>query len=210
MRDPHQILGVPRHATAEQIRAAYRRLARELHPDVCADPDAARRFAAVAEAYERLTDPQLSPPRPRPAASGDASEDEVEAAEVYDVFFRSAGPARAAPRARRRPPVPPTQTPRAARPDPARPPRGAGPGLTIDVPLSVTEAAEGATVTVPTPNGPVLLTVPAGTPDARTFRIPGADGASPHTDLVVRVRVIPPSGAEIDRAFGQDPPPARD
>jgi curved DNA-binding protein CbpA len=55
--DPYGVLGVARTATRGQIRAAYRRLARELHPDANADPKAARRFARVSHAYETLGDP---------------------------------------------------------------------------------------------------------------------------------------------------------
>jgi curved DNA-binding protein CbpA len=54
----YEILGLEPHATGAEIRAAYRRLARRYHPDVCAGIDAARRFAEVAGAYEVLHDPR--------------------------------------------------------------------------------------------------------------------------------------------------------
>src|SRR5256885_8908410 len=56
--DYYALLGVSRQATDEQIRSAYRKLARQYHPDVNSAPDAAERFKAVTEAYEVLTDPQ--------------------------------------------------------------------------------------------------------------------------------------------------------
>src|SRR5438067_13327592 len=58
-RDPYEVLGVPRDADETQIKKAFRRLARELHPDVNAhDPDAEEKFKEAAEAYEILNDPE--------------------------------------------------------------------------------------------------------------------------------------------------------
>jgi curved DNA-binding protein CbpA len=55
--DLYGTLGVPRDASALEIRRAYRRLARHQHPDLNPDPDGSRRFAALAGAYEILRDP---------------------------------------------------------------------------------------------------------------------------------------------------------
>jgi DnaJ-domain-containing protein 1 len=54
--DPYALLGVPRDASKADIKAAYRRLALQLHPDVSDEPDATARFAAVVGAYSALTD----------------------------------------------------------------------------------------------------------------------------------------------------------
>ena len=56
--DYYELLGLSRTATAEDIKKAYRRLARQLHPDVNDAPDAADRFKEVSTAYEILSDPQ--------------------------------------------------------------------------------------------------------------------------------------------------------
>jgi molecular chaperone DnaJ len=56
--DYYGLLGVDRGATDEQLKKAYRKLARELHPDVNADPAAQERFKQVTAAYEVLSDPQ--------------------------------------------------------------------------------------------------------------------------------------------------------
>jgi molecular chaperone DnaJ len=57
-RDLYDILGVAPEASQEDIRRAYRQLARRLHPDVSPAPDAEERFKQVSAAYEILSDPQ--------------------------------------------------------------------------------------------------------------------------------------------------------
>jgi curved DNA-binding protein len=55
-RDYYKILGVQRSASADQIKTAYRRLARKYHPDVSKEPNAEARFKEMQEAYEVLRD----------------------------------------------------------------------------------------------------------------------------------------------------------
>ena len=58
-QDFYDILGVPRDADSADIQRAYRRLARQHHPDVNKHSDAEERFKDIAEAYDVLSDPQL-------------------------------------------------------------------------------------------------------------------------------------------------------
>jgi molecular chaperone DnaJ len=57
-QDLYELLGVPRDADADTIKKAYRRLARQLHPDVNPDPETQEKFKEVSRAYEVLSDPQ--------------------------------------------------------------------------------------------------------------------------------------------------------
>jgi DnaJ-class molecular chaperone len=57
-RDYYDILDVSRDASQDEIKRSYRKLARELHPDVNKAPDAEKRFSEVQEAYAVLSDPE--------------------------------------------------------------------------------------------------------------------------------------------------------
>jgi curved DNA-binding protein len=57
-RDYYEVMGVPRDASQDDIRRAYRKLARKYHPDVSDDPDAETHFKELGEAYEVLKDPE--------------------------------------------------------------------------------------------------------------------------------------------------------
>ena len=58
MADLYDTLGVSRDATGDEIKRAYRKLARELHPDINPDPQVQERFKEVTAAYDVLSDPQ--------------------------------------------------------------------------------------------------------------------------------------------------------
>ncbi|MGH3901691.1 MAG: molecular chaperone DnaJ [Pseudonocardiaceae bacterium] len=98
-KDYYAILGVPRGASAEQIKRAYRKLARELHPDVNPDAEAQRRFQEVTAAYEVLTDPQKrqivdlggDPLEPGRGGAGGDPFGGFGFGDIMDAFFGAAG-----------------------------------------------------------------------------------------------------------------------
>ena len=57
-RDYYEVVGVARDATQDEIKRAYRRLARKYHPDVSDETNAEERFKEAGEAYEVLKDPE--------------------------------------------------------------------------------------------------------------------------------------------------------
>ncbi|HZB00679.1 MAG TPA: molecular chaperone DnaJ [Actinomycetota bacterium] len=83
VRDLYEILGVRRDATAVEIKAAYRRLARELHPDVNGNPADQDRFKEITGAYEILSDPSK---RQRYDAFGSAGPQGAPFSDIQDLF----------------------------------------------------------------------------------------------------------------------------
>jgi curved DNA-binding protein len=268
-RDYYKILGVARSASQDEIKKAYRRLARKYHPDVSQEPDAEARFKEINEANEVLGDPQrrasydqLGPGwrsgqefRPPPgwtgARSGPAGAPDFDGFSDFfeSLFGQRAG--RARPRGGFRPRgadrsavaeitleqalkgtevtlnaggqsrrvrIPPGAQngtrlrvrgqgdPGAApdtagdllleirvRPDPRY--RLEGRDLHRDVPITPWEAALGATIAAPTPQGWVNLKIPPGSRSGRIMRLKGRGlpGKSPG-DLLLRLMIeVPPA-----------------
>ena len=85
MSDHYEVLGVSRSASDAEIKKAYRRLARELHPDINPDAAAAERFKLVTHAYEVLSDPQSRASYDRGPETGFGLGD------IFDSFFGGGG-----------------------------------------------------------------------------------------------------------------------
>lgn len=130
--DLYEVLGVPRDASADDIKRAYRKLARKLHPDTNPDdPTAEAQFKEVAQAYEVLSDPAARERYDRfgsvdgfdfgdPFGAGSGG-----LGDLFDAFFGGAGPFGGAGRSR----------------GPSGPPRG--PDLEVVATLEFAEAVFG-------------------------------------------------------------------
>jgi molecular chaperone DnaJ len=130
--DPYEVLGVERDASEQEIKKSFRKLARELHPDVNAhDPQAEEKFKQAAEAYEILSDPERRATYDRYGHEGLRSggyapnfDSFGSLSDLFDAFFGGAGAfgGRAGP--------------------------AAGRDLAVAVEIDLIEAAQGTTATV--------------------------------------------------------------
>jgi molecular chaperone DnaJ len=104
VRDLYEILGVRRDASPSEIKAAYRRLARELHPDVNGDPADQERFKEITGAYEILSDPAKRQRYDAFGAGGPQAGPFADIQDLFDMFFGGGFGARTArgPRSRTR------------------------------------------------------------------------------------------------------------
>lgn len=93
-RDPYEVLGVSREAGADEIKSAYRKLARQYHPDVNPNnPDAEERFKEIGQAYSVLSDPQKRAQYDRFGTVDDqgmppgGADFETTFSDLFDAFF---------------------------------------------------------------------------------------------------------------------------
>src|ERR1700742_3393416 len=89
-QDYYEALGVPRDASNEDIRRAYRQLARKFHPDVNKEAGAEDRFKAISEAYEVLRDPEKRERYDRLGSNWRSGQD-VSGTPGFEEYFRRQG-----------------------------------------------------------------------------------------------------------------------
>jgi curved DNA-binding protein len=193
-RDLYAILGVPRTADQEQIRRAYRTLARTHHPDVNHDPAAEDRFKEIAAAYAVLSDPETRArydafgpdfrhvrpdvdPRARPAGgagrrtrarsrrSANATSEGIDLDAILEELFGGSW----------------AETP--------------GSDQRADLPVTVEEAYNGARRTLTIGDRTVEVSIPAGVQDGQQLRLSGEGGrGGPDAlagDLYLTIRIQP-------------------
>jgi len=110
-RDYYEILGVPKNASNEDLKAAFRRLARQHHPDVNKEPDAEERFKELNEAYAILSDADKRAAYDRfghagvrgPGGAPDISVDFNDFADIFGDLFGFGGFGRSTRRSRNAP-----------------------------------------------------------------------------------------------------------
>lgn len=196
MADPYQTLGVTREATQDEIRKAYRRLAKENHPDLNpGDKGAEARFKEIASAYDVVGDEKK---RAR-YDSGEIDASGVERQQPEREFYRQhaeAGPGTRYERSWSG--TGPDDADLFAELFGARGARtkATGPDLHYTFSVEFTEAANGAKKRVVMADGKTLdITIPAGLRDGQTLRLrgqgqPGLGGGEPG-DALVEIHVKP-------------------
>ncbi|MBK5238781.1 MAG: molecular chaperone DnaJ [Actinomycetales bacterium] len=100
MADHYDVLGVKRDADVDEIKKAYRKLARKLHPDVNPSPDAQERFKLVTHAYDVLSDPSQRQQYDRGPQQSFGGEGFSDFGDIFSTFF-GGGSSQRGPRSRR-------------------------------------------------------------------------------------------------------------
>ncbi|GAA6755896.1 molecular chaperone DnaJ2 [Thermus thalpophilus] len=177
MKDYYAILGVPKNATQEEIKRAYKRLARQYHPDVNKSPEAEERFKEINEAYAVLSDPEkrklydtygtATPPPPPPPGGYDFSGFDVE--DFSDFFQELFGGGLFGRRGRRR-----------------------GRDVRAELPLTLEEAFHGGERVLEVGGRRVSVRIPPGVQEGSVIRVPGMGGpGEPPGNLLLQVRLLP-------------------
>jgi len=204
-KDYYKILGVGRSAGEDEIKKAYRKLARKYHPDVSKEADAKEKFQEVSEAYETLRDKEKRAAydslgsgfrqgqdfRPPPdwfdRFGGGGRAEDLHGVDLGELFESMGLFGRAGRRSRR---------------------SFAGEDYEIPVRLTLEEAASGAERTVQLESGSSFTArIPRGATDGQRLRLRGKGGAGvnggPAGDLYLTIALEPhslyrPSGHDLD------------
>jgi DnaJ-class molecular chaperone len=197
MRDPYDVLGVPRSAGADQIKQAYRKLAKKLHPDLNpGNKKAEQSFKEVAAAYDLLGDEQKKARFDRGEIDASGAERQRE-----QPFYKTYAETDQGARYRR---FDGDESPFA---DDAFADlfggggrrqgfRARGPDISYSLEVDFLEAANGVTRRLTLADGKTLdVTIPPGTEDGQTLRLKGQGapgiGGGPPGDAFIEVRIRP-------------------
>jgi DnaJ-class molecular chaperone len=196
MRDPYEVLGVPRNASAEDIKQSYRKLAKKLHPDLNpGNKKAEHSFKEVSAAYDLLSDPEKK-------ARFDRGEIDASGAERQQPFYKAYAEGEEGARYRR---FDGDESPFAddlfadlfrARAGGRQTFRMRGADVSYSLEVDFLEAANGVTRRVTLADGKTLdVTIPPGTEDAQTLRLKGQGqpgmGGAPAGDAFIEIHVRP-------------------
>ncbi len=181
-RDYYEVLGVSRTANADDIKKAYRKLARKYHPDVNpGDKSTEEKFKEINEAYEVLSDPDKRKRYDQLGSNWKAGAEftpppgwegaRVEFGDFGDIFLRVR-----------------------LKPHPSFRQSGAD-DIEIETPIAPWEAALGAKITVPALDGPVEMSIPAGAQGGQQLRLRGQGlnrRGGGRGDEYVKLRIVIP------------------
>ena len=208
MRDPYDVLGVPKSASAAEIKSAFRKLAKKYHPDQSREPRAKERFAEVGSAYEILGDEKKrgafdrgeidaegKPRAPQFEGFGFGRQPGGRGAEFHGFGF-DFGPGGFSAGGGSIDPDILSELFGAGRRTRSRPQASRGDDIAVTVAVPLATAANGGAVRVALPTGRTLdATVPAGIEEGKSIRLrgqghPGQRGG-PAGDVIVTVRYAP-------------------
>jgi curved DNA-binding protein len=191
-KDYYESLGIERGASEEEIKKAYRRLARQHHPDISKEEGAEERFKDISEAYQTLSDPEkrqayddLGRHRPgeefRPPPEWDSrfwqgqAHQEVDLSDLFEQMGFGSSRRRGQP---------------GGVDFPIR-----GHDIEAVAQLSLDEVCHGTQVTLERPGGNVRIRVPKGVVDGERLRIPGrggpGSGGGADGDLYLHIQLLP-------------------